>query len=72
MAQIFITGSADDLGLLQLPTRPIDGGHKQSGIGIEATFETLHHDTLFKSLVVLNLEEGAIGDFHAPPPNAFV
>jgi acyl-CoA reductase-like NAD-dependent aldehyde dehydrogenase len=47
------------------------GGYKTSGIGIEATFETLHHYTLVKS-VVLNLEEGAIGDFHAPPPNAFV
>jgi aldehyde dehydrogenase len=47
------------------------GGYKQSGIGIEATFETLHHYTLLKS-VVFNLEEGAIGDFHAPPPNAFV
>jgi acyl-CoA reductase-like NAD-dependent aldehyde dehydrogenase len=47
------------------------GGYKQSGIGIEATFETLHHYTLVKS-VVLNLDEGAIGDFHAPPPNAFV
>jgi len=47
------------------------GGYKQSGIGIEGTFETLHHYTLVKS-VVLNLEEGAFGDFHAPPPNAFV
>lgn len=47
------------------------GGYKQSGIGVEATFETLHHYTLVKS-VVLNLEEGVIGDFHAPPPNAFV
>jgi hypothetical protein len=37
----------------------------------EGTFETLHHDTLVKS-VVLNLEDGAFGDFHAPPPNAFV
>ena len=37
----------------------------------EGTFETLHHDTLVKS-VVLNLEEVAFGDFHAPPPNAFV
>jgi acyl-CoA reductase-like NAD-dependent aldehyde dehydrogenase len=47
------------------------GGYKESGIGIEATFEALHHYTLVKS-VVLNSEEGAIGDFHAPPPNAFV
>jgi aldehyde dehydrogenase len=47
------------------------GGYKQSGIGIEATFDTLHQYTLVKS-VVLNLQEGALGDFHAPPPNAFV
>jgi hypothetical protein len=37
----------------------------------EGTFETLHHDTLVKS-VVLNLEESAFSDFHALPPNAFV
>ena len=51
------------------PGQPI-GGYKQSGFGREGTFGTLDHYTQTKS-VVLNLEEGAFGDFHAPPPNAF-
>ncbi|MBB3228216.1 acyl-CoA reductase-like NAD-dependent aldehyde dehydrogenase [Luteibacter sp. Sphag1AF] len=52
------------------PGQPI-GGVKQSGFGRESTFETLMHYTNTKS-VVINLEEGGYGDFHAPPPNAFV
>lgn len=50
------------------PGQPI-GGYKQSGYGREGTFETLQHYTLTKS-VVINLNEGALGAFHAPPPNA--
>jgi hypothetical protein len=72
MARIFTTGSADGLGLLRLQTLPINRWlQAERGIGVEATFETLHHYTLVKS-AVLNLEEGSIGDFHAHPPNAFV
>jgi acyl-CoA reductase-like NAD-dependent aldehyde dehydrogenase len=47
------------------------GGVKQSGFGREGAFETLMHYTTTKS-VVINLEQGGYGDFHAPPPNAFV
>ncbi len=50
------------------PGQPI-GGVKQSGFGREGTLETLSHYTVSKS-VVINLEEGALGAFHAPPPTA--
>jgi hypothetical protein len=57
--------------MVRLQTRPINWCYKQSGIGVETTFESLHRYTILKR-VVINLEEGVIGDFHAPPPNAFV
>jgi hypothetical protein len=44
---------------------------KQSGIGREGAFETLQHYTATMS-VVIDLDQGGYGDFHAPPPNAFV
>lgn len=50
------------------PGQPI-GGVKQSGFGREGTLETMSHYTVSKS-VVINLEEGALGAFHAPPPTA--
>jgi acyl-CoA reductase-like NAD-dependent aldehyde dehydrogenase len=50
------------------PGQPI-GGYKQSGFGREGAMETLNHYLVSKS-VVINLNEGALGAFHAPPPNA--
>ena len=48
------------------PGLPI-GGFKQSGYGREQCMETLQHYLVSKGVVV-NLEEGPLGKFFAPPP----
>jgi acyl-CoA reductase-like NAD-dependent aldehyde dehydrogenase len=50
------------------PGQPI-GGCKQSGFGREASMETLQHYTVSKS-VVINLNEGSLNAFYAPPPTS--
>ena len=48
-----------------VPGLPL-GGYKESGFGREGCLETLNHYTLTKS-VVINLKEGPLGMFGAPP-----